>query len=215
MAHLTEVSYPTLVEYANETFAGYCYPSAPKTAGAMNMVFTRPITMGKQSPYEQVASAIIATKARRADECQLFQSLLQCSEKAALVQPLNLAVSGVMQPGIFCVKDYLVPTPLYYDIGTAVFRELAARMKSAPKPESHTAVQNFKGIEEYTMGANESTQRSLGAVMYQETLLYLSTADAGLRFKDRSATKQSMANRNKALWEFARMLVAENTYAYL
>jgi len=206
------VSRATLNEYAESTFAGYCYPHAPKSVGAMVMVVTK-MEGNPDSPHNQVAEAIKKHKAKDTtlDEpgSYLYQTLLQCNEKAALVQPMTLAVSGAEEPGLYCVENHVCPTPLFYNIGTEVYQAVLARAK----PKTLTNCASFEDMwREIQLKKDKNLERSLGATMYAETLLYTTTADAGLRFKDRQSTKLSVAKRNKYLWEFVRLLEALNFF---
>lgn len=201
----------SLKEFANKTFAGYCYPHAPKTAGSMVMVVTKPSDathQPKTNPFNQLTAAIKEHNAKNVTKSPLFESLMQCSEKAALLQPLNIAVSGVNEPGLYCIENFVCPTHLYHAIGTAVFQALLTRIKpQIVESKSGGACKSFNELETLVVSSkNEYMERSLGAVLYAQTLLHTSAADSGMRFKDRSALKIAMASRNKTLWEFARQL---------
>lgn len=202
-----------LEAFAENTFAGWCYPHAPKTAGAMVMVLPSKTGAAKEYPYVQVSAAIKKHKARNVLKSALYQTLLQCAEKVALVQPLNLAVSGVNEPGLYCVENYVAPTALYYDIGTTVFHNLLTRIRPRRIKKSTgdgaDLCATFEHLEAaITSLGEDDVQRSLGSLLYTESILHSSIADAGLRFKDRSSTKMTVAKRNKDLWELARQLDA-------
>lgn len=206
------VSRAVLNEYAESTFAGYCYPHAPKSVGAMVMVVTE-MKDTLDSPHNQVAKAIEKHKAKDTSLEQpgsyLYQTLLQCNEKFALVQPMNVAVSGTEEPGLYCVENYVCPTPLFYNIGTEVYQAVLARAKPKTLKECTCFEEMWSKIE---LKNDRNLERSLGATLYAETLLYTTTADAGLRFKDRQSTKMSVAKRNKFLWEFVRLLEASSFF---
>lgn len=206
------VSRATLNEYAESTFAGYCYPHAPKSVGAMVMVVTK-MEGNPDSPHNQVAKAIEKHKAKDTSLEQrgsyLYQTLLQCNEKFALVQPMNLAVSGTEEPGLYCVENYVCPTPLFYNIGTEVYQAVLARARPKILDDCTCFEEMWQKIE---LKNDRNLERSLGATLYAETLLYTTTADAGLRFKDRQSTKMSVAKRNKYLWEFVRQLEASGFF---
>lgn len=203
----------TLKAFASDRFGGWCYPHAPKAVGAMVMVLPRREHPHDADPYSQVLQAIKKNAAKDTTATgagsYLYHSLLQCSEKAALVQPLNVSVSGNSEPALYCVENYVCPTPLYYNLGTDIFHALLVRVKPKRVYNGETELQVFEDLVTLVEGQRD-LERSLGATMYAETLLHTSTADAGLRFKDRSATRMSIAKRNKSLWEFARQLTDKN-----
>lgn len=206
-----------LEEYAEETFAGWCYPHAPKTAGAMVMVLPKNDKNNNNDahPYTQVRASIAKLKAKNVLKSPLYQTLLQCAEKVALVQPVNLAVSGVNEPGLYCVENFVAPTALFYDIGTTVFHAVMTRIKPrtiVKKGLANVACQSFEemeaAIETLSGPLQRDVLRTLGSLMYTESILHSSISDAGLRFKDRSSTKMTVSKRNKELWELARQLEA-------
>lgn len=200
-------SYNDIYDWAIKSFCGWAYPHAPKTTGAMVLVFKNQ-KEDTDAPSAQISNAIDANRAKNVNDTPMYQALLRCDEKSALVQPLTLSVSGVAEPALYAVKDYVCPTALYYDIGTSVFHMIQKRLHQDDK---RLEAKSFKDIEEFIFKLpllDDNLQRTLAGIMYTETLVQFSMADSGLRFKDRAATKLSIAERNKLLWDFCRQLIA-------
>lgn len=207
--------YSEIASQMKDTFAGWEYPSAPQNGGSICVVFDKGDTK-ETSGAMQIQRIVEQAHAKniKTHDGALYLALSACKNDVALVQPVYISVSGISRPAVYSLENYLMPTPLFDTVASTCLTNIKARMISKQKTLKTASI--VEALEKVQMNGdsqsfsdlanNKALKIMLGDLMYSESLLHLTTQDAGLRFKDRQSTKILIAKRNQILWNFCDLL---------
>lgn len=196
-----------------DNFAGWVFPNGGKSLIGSNLrIIIRKQQNVNESPHDQIKTAIKDSNACRAspnDEsglAMLYKGLREIKQDFALVQPLFVSVSGSsFQPGSYYLEHYLCPTERFSGMMSeceCLVKDKAHYLKESP--ERDTLIETF----DLLLFAQQSKKKGVltANLLHSHSILHLSSADAGLKFKDRQAAKLSIDKRERTILSIVELL---------
>lgn len=185
-----------------KNFAGWVFPNGGKSLIGSNLrIIIRKQEGEKTSPHEQIIAAIKKAKAEksgpnsRAGIELLYAGLRDIRSEYSLIQPLYASVSGHdFQPAVYYVENYLCPTARFWSVLLECQGIVIDKSKYITGAD---AADNFD-LFAFAKGRPEDGVVT-ASLMQSHTILHLSSADAGLKFKDRQAAKLALDTRERSV----------------
>lgn len=201
-AQAPNVSANDLGKTLAKNFAGWVFPNGGKSLIGSNLrIIIRKQNGEENSPHKQIATAIKEAQAEkygpnaRTGIELLYAGLRDIRSEYALIQPLYASVSGHdFQPAVYYVENYLCPTARFSSVlleCQGIVIDKAMYLHGAGRAA------NFDLL---TFARRSATNGVVTAsLMQSHTILHLSSADAGLKFKDRQAAKLALDTRERSV----------------
>ena len=139
------------------------------------------------------ADMVAAVRADRIfdERCSLFSVLQSCPSKYTLISPLTVTLGGGITPTLLNVQGWYTTTARYETVTRIVTSEICKAARS-----SQVTLEQCIEVEPI----------ALGTACVDQSLILCQTLDYGLHFKDRSALRQSTAQRKQAVFSIVRRL---------
>lgn len=195
-----------------QNFSGWVFPHGGKSLIGSNMrvIIRKQYNVKndnevKDSPHEQIKKAIETSRAARTGPnddsglSMLYKGLREIKSDFALVEPLFISVSGSsFQPAAYFLEGYTCPTERFAGFMSeceTLVKDKAYYMNEDEKKKRR--IQNFNLLKY----ASRSKQNGVAVanLLQSHSVVHLSSADAGLKFKDRQAAKLSVDKRERTI----------------
>jgi hypothetical protein len=196
-------------KHLSNTLSGWVYPHGGKSLTESN----QRIVLRKQpnfkaahlkAPHAQLEEILkknhahdVSTPATSILSC-VYKALLNMRDECRLVQQVVVSVSGVdFKPAKYSVRDYAAPTQLYNQLYHE--SEQAIKTRGSYLYSGSDVGRTFSAFTIQKYMTTSSRASIVGSLLHSQGLVYLSSADSGLKFKDRQATKLAMARREEMM----------------
>lgn len=203
-----ELSANELGSQLAKKFSGWVFPNGGKalTDSNQRIILRRQDDEdGQLSPFNQLLKEIkenravdISTKNKSPISC-VYKALLNMRDDCKMIEPFVVSISGsAFKPQNFQVDNFGAPTPLYDQMFAECEREISERglymHSEEPVRQRFERFNLMRFLLKSTANASQ-----VGSLLQTKGLLYLSSADSGLKFKDRQATKLTVAKHQNTL----------------
>lgn len=177
------------------SFAGWMFPDPVRKQGAHRRIVIRK-QLASGCAHTQIQKAIDDAKATEVTHSSttpisvLYRGLLNCRDGCIMVQPLVVSVGGDnFSPATYHVQHYYRQTHLMANLLLTCTSMLKARWPT-----------KLKDVDVFEYAKKNATNAATVAEWIRaEGLIKLSSADSGLKFKDRAATRLLHDTRERCM----------------